>query len=267
MERHLQTENTDQHMIKTNTKKMMKWFSGWVFYLGTTISAFAGNGHKSIEPSLNLLESAKAYHDISPQEVEFKALYRDLGLAEMKLDYKVFNFAMKGFHKVNPPNKNYLVIHDYSQHSKEKRFYLINLQDKKVEINDYVAHGKNTGLFEAKNFSNTVNSKQTSPGFYLTAAPYFGSNGHSLKLHGLEQGINDRAMERYIVMHGAPYVSDDFVKRHGRVGRSWGCPAISTKHIDDVIGKIKHGALVFNYVDTDEYHQNSHFIKGDGLDI
>ena len=176
---------------------------------------------------------------------------KKLDLQKMNMDYKVFDHAMQGFNKINPPNQKYIVINDYSQSSSNKRFYLINLLDQTVELNDYVAHGKNTGGLEATDFSNVVNSKKSSLGFYLTGNSYYGSNGYSLRLKGLEEGINDNAMERAIVMHGASYVSDKFVTQYGRVGRSWGCPAISTTEINGVIGKIEGGTLMLSYSDSD----------------
>ena len=194
-----------------------------------------------------------------------KKLYDKLNLKALNLKYEVFNYAMKGMDKINPPNKKYLAINDYSQHSSKKRFYLINLETQRVELNDYVAHGKHTGTNgHATKFSNIDGSKQTSLGFYLTGKPYYGSNGLSLKLKGLERGINDNAMSRYIVMHGAPYVSDNFVNKHGRIGRSWGCPAISLGEIKGVIDKIEGGTLMLSYSDRSDYLQKSRFASFGG---
>ncbi|MCY4043611.1 MAG: murein L,D-transpeptidase catalytic domain family protein [Cellvibrionales bacterium] len=189
-----------------------------------------------------------------------KKLYEKLNLKSLNLKYEVFDYAMKGFDEINPPNKKYLAINDYSQHSSKKRFYLINLETQKVEINDYVAHGKHSGVNgHTKRFSNTENSKQTSLGFYLTDKPYYGGNGFSLKLKGLEPGINDNAMKRYIVMHGASYVSDTWVDKHGRIGRSWGCPAISQSNIKEVINKIEGGTLMLSYSDKSDYLNKSKY--------
>lgn len=189
-----------------------------------------------------------------------KKLYEKLNLKSLNLKYEVFDYAMKGFNEINPPNQKYLAINDYSQHSSKKRFYLINLKTQEVEINDYVAHGKHSGFNgNTKSFSNVENSKQTSLGFYLTDKPYYGGNGLSLKLEGLEPGINDNAMKRYIVMHGASYVSDTWVDKHGRIGRSWGCPAISKGNIKEVIDKIEGGTLMLSYSDKSDYLNKSKY--------
>src|SRR5690606_932140 len=101
-----------------------------------------------------------------------------------------------------------------------------DLKSKKVLFNTLVAHGRNTGQATADKFSNLPNSNMSSLGFYLTDETYFGKHGLSLKLDGMDNGHNDKARERAIVMHGADYVSDSFVKQHGRLGRSLGCPAL-----------------------------------------
>jgi hypothetical protein len=110
-----------------------------------------------------------------------------------------------------------------------------------------VAHGANTGEAWAQRFSNVLGSKQTSLGLFLTGDPYVGDNGYSLRLHGLDRGVNDRAYERAVVMHGAPYVSDQFVREHGRIGRSWGCPAVSQEIARPLIETIRGGSLVYAY--------------------
>ena len=220
-------------------RKVFKRSARFILYMMSLISAFSHAGNKK--------------------------LYEKLNLKDLNLRFEVFDYAMNGFDEINPPNTEYLVINDYSQHSSQKRFYLINLKNQEVELNDYVAHGKYTGNNgEAMRFSNKDGSKQTSLGFYLTDKPYYGSNGFSLKLKGLEQGINDNAMSRYIVMHGASYVSDDFVEKHGRIGRSWGCPAISKGEVSGVISKIEGGALMLSYSDKSDYLTKSAYARVGG---
>lgn len=142
-------------------------------------------------------------------------------------------------------NKNFAVIIDYSKPSSQRRLYFLNLTNGKVE-KYYVAHGVNTGEDEALRFSNEVDSKKTSLGFYLTGSVYDGSHGDSLYLHGLEKS-NDRAFERAIVMHGAAYVSVDFLEKYGRMGRSWGCFAVSEAINKKLLPFIKNGAVFYAY--------------------
>lgn len=142
-------------------------------------------------------------------------------------------------------NKDYAVIIDYSKPSSTRRLYFLNLKDGKVE-KYYVAHGVNTGEDEALSFSNQMDSKKSSLGFFITGSSYQGSHGESLFLHGLEKS-NDRAFERAIVMHGADYVSLDFLEKYGRMGRSWGCPAVSPAINKKLLPLIKNGAVFYAY--------------------
>lgn len=142
-------------------------------------------------------------------------------------------------------NKNYVVIIDYSKPSSSPRLYLLNLKTGKVE-KYYVAHGVNSGENMAVSFSNKINSKKSSLGFYLTGSTYIGSHGNSLYLHGLEKS-NNNAFERTIVIHGASYVSEDFVKKYGRLGRSWGCPALSISANKKLLPLIKEGAVLYAF--------------------
>jgi hypothetical protein len=141
--------------------------------------------------------------------------------------------------------KNYVVIVDFSKPSSERRLYLMNLKTGQV-TKYYVAHGVTTGLEDASNFSNIPDSRQSSLGFYLTGAEYEGSHGESLHLYGLQK-TNDRAFERDIVMHGAPYVSMDFLSKYNRMGRSWGCLAVSEAIIQKLIPILKEGSVIYAY--------------------
>jgi hypothetical protein len=137
------------------------------------------------------------------------------------------------------------VIFDVTKPSTEKRFYVLDLKGKKLLYHCLAAHGKGSGENNANLFSNTPNSMKTAPGFYLTLSTYSGKHGYSLKLRGLEKGINDNAEKRAIVIHGADYVSDDFIKVHGRIGRSWGCPALPVGLSKEIIDCIKDGTLLY----------------------
>ena len=142
-------------------------------------------------------------------------------------------------------NKNFAVIIDYSKPSSQRRLFLMNLVTGNVDAY-YVAHGVRTGDNFATKFSNEVDSRKSSLGFFLTGSIYIGGHGESLRLFGLEKS-NDKAFERDIVMHGAPYISLDFLGKYGRMGRSWGCPAVSRKINKKIVPLVKNGAIFYAY--------------------
>jgi len=144
-----------------------------------------------------------------------------------------------------------LTVIDYSLPSTEPRLWVLDLEREEVLFHELVAHGSGTGENHATRFSNVVDSRQTSLGLFLTGGTYEGGNGYSLKLKGLDEGINDRAEQRYIVMHGAPYVSAENARRQGRLGRSWGCPALSLESARSVIDTVKGGSFIFSYSAAD----------------
>jgi hypothetical protein len=126
-----------------------------------------------------------------------------------------------------------------------------------VLYHELVAHGAGSGDNYATRFSNVNDSRQTSLGLFLTAGTYEGGNGYSLQLKGLDQGVNDRAEMRHIVMHGAWYVSPEHARSHGRLGRSWGCPALSEKVAKQVIDTVKGGSFVFSYAGEKSWLQQA----------
>jgi hypothetical protein len=134
---------------------------------------------------------------------------------------------------------------DFSLPSTQKRLWLVNLESGEILLHTYVAHGRNSGGDLPQDFSNVPQSFQSSLGFYLTDQVYQGKHGRSMRLKGLEKGINDKAMERAIVVHGADYVSEDFIKNHGRLGRSQGCPALPRELTDVFIDQTREGTLLF----------------------
>ena len=140
-----------------------------------------------------------------------------------------------------------LTVIDYSLPSTQPRLWVLDLAHGKVLYHELVAHGAGTGDNYATRFSNVADSRQTSLGLFLTGGTYEGGNGYSLKLQGLDAGVNDRAEARHIVMHGAWYVSPEHARQHGRIGRSWGCPALSEQIAPEVIDTIKGGSFVFSY--------------------
>ena len=140
-----------------------------------------------------------------------------------------------------------LTVIDYSLPSTEPRLWVLDLERGKVLYHELVAHGSGSGANYATSFSNEPDSRQTSLGLFLTGGTYQGGNGYSLKLRGLDKGLNDLAEARHIVMHGAWYVSPQQARAQGRIGRSWGCPALSEKIAPEVIDTIKGGTFLFSY--------------------
>jgi hypothetical protein len=154
-----------------------------------------------------------------------------------------------------------ITIIDYSLPSDKERLWVIDLINRKVLFRCLVSHGRNSGELEAESFSNIPGSNASSPGFYSTGETYLGKHGLSLVLDGLETGINDNARVRNIVIHGAEYVSSDFIRTHGRLGRSLGCPAVPVDLSKDIINTIKGGSCLFIYVPNPSYTSNSHIIN------
>ena len=140
-----------------------------------------------------------------------------------------------------------LTVIDYSRPSTEKRLWVFDLRTRELLFEELVAHGSGSGENIATSFSNESESHQSSLGLFRTEDTYVGKNGYSLRLRGLDAGFNDRAYERAIVMHGAPYVSDAFARTQGRLGRSWGCPALREGIAHEVIDTVKGNGLVFAY--------------------
>jgi len=156
----------------------------------------------------------------------------------------IFDRAMQGMLS-RSDQAHILSIIDFTMPSTEKRFWIIDLERGIVLHHTLVAHGKNSGELYASRFSNTPNSNQSSLGLYVTGQTYVGKNGLSLKLHGLEPGVNDRAEERAIVIHSAEYVSERFIKQNGRLGRSFGCPAIPVENHKEIINTLANGSCLY----------------------
>ena len=146
-----------------------------------------------------------------------------------------------------------ITLIDFSLPSDKERLWVIDLVKKKVLIHCLVSHGRNSGEVMAEKFSNNPGSCESSPGFYTTGESYIGKHGLSLALDGLETGINDKARERAIVIHGADYVSAEFIKNYGRLGRSLGCPAVPEELSKEIIETIKGGSCLFIYAPHTKY--------------
>jgi L,D-transpeptidase catalytic domain len=196
---------------------------------------------------------------------EVTALYTQIDLKEMGLTKQAFEYALKGYyylldhHWLN--KTNILSICDLSQSSRNKRLYVIDLEQRTVLVNTYVAHGRNSGGEFARSFSNNPASHKTSLGFYITQGTYFGNNGLSLKIRGMDRGFNDRANGRNIVVHGSQYVGPDFLQMNQFCGRSYGCPALPASESDSIIDLIKEGTCLFIYHPTKKYLTRSKILN------
>lgn len=196
-----------------------------------------------------------------PLEAHIHTMYRECRLEDFNLEYKVFEAALIGHYNIVQKGINkksqLLSILDLSKPSNQRRFYVIDLNKKRIRYYTFASHGKNSGSLQAENFSNTPNSKESSLGFFLTAEIYMGKNGRSLRIDGLEPGINDNARERAIVIHPAPYTSTEYIRKFGMVGNSEGCAAISENVSDEIIDLICEGSTFFIYAPDPDYLHTS----------
>lgn len=193
-------------------------------------------------------------------------LYTTIHLADSGLSKEVFDLALKGLKKLDTigkiQNRDVITIADYSQSSKQKRLYVIDLKNQRLLFNTYVAHGRNTGEEYARSFSNTEGSLKSSLGFFVTHQTMIGAEtGFSLTLQGVEKGINDNAEKRAIIMHAADYATEKFISQYGRLGRSLGCPALPPDMNKPIIETIKGGSCLFVYNPDNTYLAQSSLLN------
>lgn len=190
----------------------------------------------------------------------------DIYLAEkLHINTNAFILAIKGYEKLKQlgkiTNQRYLTIADMSMASSYPRLYIVDMEKQELLLQTFVAHGRNSGLLFAEQFSNLVGSFQSSLGFYITGKPYQGKHGQSLVLKGMEAGINDKAEERAIVLHGAEYANQVFVKQQGYLGRSLGCPAVPHNQVEAIIEAIQGASCLFVYAPNKQYLQKSNLVN------
>lgn len=194
------------------------------------------------------------------------SMYNQLSLDSLGLSREAFMAAISGFQKLKGERRllqdDIITIIDFSLSSTKKRMFVVDFISQKLLFNTYVAHGVNSGKEFANRFSNIPSSLQSSLGFYETTHTYEGKHGYSLQLNGLEKGINDNVDKRAIVIHGAPYVSEGFIRQQGFLGRSWGCPAIPEKYVKPIIDRIKQGSCLFIYANDRKYLHQSKLMEG-----
>ncbi len=233
---------------RTSLTKRARLFIFFVF-LATVNSGFAPvRSDKKNEPEKSSL-----------------CLYEQLGLKELGLKEEIFDRALAGLNKVAQKNllekPSILSIADLSQSSNCKRLYVIDLETKQIMFNTYVSHGMRSGEEFACKFGNKPESHRSSLGFFITGESYEGSHGLSLRLKGLEKGINHNAEQRGIVIHGADYVSEKFIRENGRLGRSQGCPAVPAKECEPIVNSIQQGSCFFIFYPDRNYFNQSPILK------
>ena len=200
--------------------------------------------------------------DNKPQKVtlDVKSVYDSLNI-KGKIDYSIFQKAYLGYVQIPNKNPGVLVIIDYTKPSNEERFYVLDLNKKKLVYSTRVAHSKNSGLEIPLEFSDDPNSYQSSLGFFLTLGEYNGAYGYSLRLKGLEENINANAESRAIVIHGGNIVDDEYIKKFGFAGRSLGCPVLPAALTKEIVNYIKHGRVLFIYGNDEEYIEESLYLS------
>jgi hypothetical protein len=188
-------------------------------------------------------------------------LYDMMDLADSGLSEKAFEYAWLGYHNLLKKGllkkTDVLTVCDFSQSSSQQRMYVIDVQNRKVLYRTWVAHGINSGEEYANSFSNEPESCKSSLGFYVTRKTYYGVNGLSLRIDGVDKGFNDNANRRSIVIHGAPYVSMRILKKYGVMGTTFGCPAIPSELSQEIIPLVKNGSCFFIYYPSKKYIANS----------
>jgi hypothetical protein len=192
-------------------------------------------------------------------------IYDHMDLEKEGLSEKAFEYAWRGYHnlvkKGSIRKMSVLSICDFSQSSRSRRMYVIDVRHKRLLYQTYVAHGQNSGEEFADSFSNEAESFKSSLGFYVTQTTYYGHNGLSLRLNGVDSGYNDQALKRKIVLHGSTYVGDQYMQNFGTIGTSLGCPALPAAISSRIIRAVKDGSCFFIYHPTQQYLDNSTIIN------
>jgi hypothetical protein len=242
-------------------KAILSSFSAAAFMLIPLLNAGNKSGQQTFKSFFTNTDSVGT----SSLDAEMELMYDSLDLKKKGLNKEAFKYAFNGYKKLEEEGKlnkeGIITICDFSQSSKRKRLYLIDLHKYKLLLNTYVAHGKNSGGEYARKFSNRPESLQSSLGFYRTKKTYYGGHGLALTLSGLEPGFNDKAERRKIVVHGSQYIGENY-KRWGKfMGRSFGCPAVPMKQSKNLINTIKDGSCLFIYHPNKNYLASSKILN------
>jgi hypothetical protein len=190
-----------------------------------------------------------------------RSLYETIELKKRGLDFDLFRYALVGYFNLKKKDalskEGIISIIDFRKSCNESRFYVIDLSRQKVLYQTLVAHGRKSGDIYARHFSNAPGSLKSSLGFFVTGDTYDGEYGYSLYLYGMDEGFNDQAKARGIVVHGAPYVTRSFLREYGKIGRSQGCPALPAGLHINIIDTIMGGTCLFQFYDDKMYLQKS----------
>ncbi|WP_159437471.1 murein L,D-transpeptidase catalytic domain family protein [Hymenobacter daecheongensis] len=221
------------------------------------VAAPANGGGKAVR----LSEARRATY-MAAFEQHVMQTYIQSGLAATALPMDVYREALVGFYNLQRQGqvsgrRQVLTIIDFSRSSRLKRLWVVDVQQQRVLFHTLVAHGKNTGEEFASAFSNQNGSEMSSLGFYVTGNTYQGKHGLSLKLNGQDPGYNTQAASRAVVVHGAEYVCEEFVRQHGRLGRSQGCPALPANQSSAIIQAIKGRTVVYAHAPRGVRYQSS----------
>jgi hypothetical protein len=257
-------------MIKSNCPKFKFIVFPSLLFIGCLLFMYAlhaadflGNKKTIAAIGVNYTDSAAgaAHSEFSNP---YSVLYDQMNLDSLGLSHEAFMYGLQGYTDLTTAgqlkNDRILTIADFSLPSSKKRLFVIDLLTGKLLFNTFVSHGRNSGTDMATEFSNDLNSFKSSLGFYVTGNTYKGEHGYSLRLEGLEEGINDNASDRDIVMHAANYVNEKIVKVKGYIGRSLGCPAVPPAMNKAIINTIKNGSCLFLYSPNEHYLTTSKLI-------
>src|SRR5579863_369216 len=229
-------------------KKSFLWVTCILLTFSVTIISWKAENIKKLHHRNTVKTVKTSTKELFTQYLD--DIYNTAQLHAAGLDFEVFEKAATGYFNLKSQNEvsqtsSVITIVDLSKSSATKRMWIVDLIDKNLLINTWVAHGNGSGDDIPQYFSNQTDSHASSLGFYITDGIYHGKHGRSLKLNGLDQGFNDNARARGIVVHGAKYVSEGTINALGRLGRSEGCPAVSSKVINKVIATIKDRSVLF----------------------
>ncbi len=221
----------------------------------------------AIKPASNSTATSGTKATSSDADAYISDLYSALDFGKgQKLNAEVFEKAMKGYLNLQVAgrlneDKQILSVADFTKSSTENRLWVIDIKAKKVIYNTYVAHGQGSGMDMATTFSNQDGTHASSLGFYVTDDTYVGQHGNSLRLRGQDKGFNDAAYDRGIVVHAADYVSKSNIAGQGRLGRSWGCPAVAPELAQPIINTIKGGTCLFIYYPQPTYLKTAYWMN------
>lgn len=232
----------------------------------STVAALGNKTERETKSEYSVSAAAKKAFEVRMVIKQALSLYDSMKLDKSGLDQTAFEYAWRGYYNLIKEGKikkaGLLTICDFTQSSRSKRMYVIDVAHKKLLFNTYVSHGMNSGVEYATSFSNRPESFKSSLGFFLTSKTYVGRNGLSLKINGLEKGYNDLAAKRHIVLHGSDYITPEYLKDNGEMGRSLGCAAMPNAVTPQIIKTIKNGSCLFFYHPSMKYLNASNVING-----